>query len=945
MISSRIASLIQTTSLKARPMGQIKVVGPGHSIWTGSLEACVNYCDASDQCDAINYHSSTHKCRLFAPCTHVYSMYGSLDYYFYSKRPQILDHGFVFDKDRDTCIKLMEIDSNMIQGDRVCTQQNGRLLYLSSPSSQDIAVKLMIRARQKPQYVWTGGGEPWDWKSESSESRISNFFPSNQDYGGLCSVLEITGQWLKVPCDQGNYMSLCEVPAFYTLVKQYPLPPSTVAYPTVSFPSYDALTTTLSYPSPYDNKLPDSNYPPHGSSVPTSPTYLSGYYPPWSNANPPGYVPFYGSPVPPRPTYVYTQYVPYIPGQYPSYPVPPATYAPPLTPLPTYGPPIPSPAVTYGTPVSSPPATYGPPDLPPIYSPPVTAPPATYGPPMTPPPVPYGPPMIPPPATYGPPMTPPPAPYGPPMTPPPATYGPPMTPPPATYGPPMTPPPATYESPITNPPATYRPPITFPPATYGPPITFPPATYSPPTPPVTYSPFATYGPPAAAPPAPYGPPLTSPPAPYGPPLTSPPAPYGPPLTSPPAPYGPPLTSPPAPYGPPLTSPPAPYGPPLTSPPASYVPPVTAPPPTYRPALTPPPIYPTYSISTPQPPYRQPPPFPPSFKPSQPPPPTYRTFPFYKDGKPHYHLVVPETQSYGYPGPPQGPIYPTTPQTTYYHHQAPRPPVFYQPLPRPNCGPSYQRGYDCEATSPPVAISTFPPGINPYFPPLVIYQPGYANYPPVQTPTPHYKGYVPPAAHPTNIPYKPFTDFPERPPFQGRTYVVKDDMAYEIPTLHKYHRWDRDNINSDRFVDNVHDLNGAVEKSKNNTTEQLKDNLAKTVPNHKHINESTFYYSKNNYLSNAGSLPRDALAVTPKDINGANVNNNIQNLGNSTITNTTVINKNSTFRTNVEYTKELNTPSKVTIEIQRDGILSQIVLPNDTKRNNNKTAVITPVHPG
>uniref|UniRef100_A0A8D9E4V1 C-type lectin domain-containing protein n=1 Tax=Cacopsylla melanoneura TaxID=428564 RepID=A0A8D9E4V1_9HEMI len=698
----------------------------------------------------------------------------------------------------------MEIDSNMSQGDSVCTQQNGRLLYLSSPSSQDIAVNLMIRARQKPQYVWTGGGEPWDWKTDSSESRISNFFPSHQDYGGLdnrfCSVLEITGQWLKVPCDQGNYMSLCEVPAFYTLVKQYPLPPSTISYPTVSFPSYDTLTTPT-YPSPYDGNLPDSNYPSYGPSVPTSPTYFSGYYPPWINANPQGYVPFYSSPVPPHPTYVYPQYVPYLPGQYPSYPIPPATYGPPIT----------SPPVSYGPPLTSPPATYGIPAPPPTFAPTVTAPPATYGPPMTPPPA------------------------------------------------------------------------------QGPPIPSPPLTYSPPIPPATYRPPAT-------------------------------------------------------YGPPVTAPPATYGPPITSPPATYVPPATVPQTPYRPVFTPPPIYPTYSTPTPPPPYQTPPPFPPSFKPPEPPPPTYGTFPFYKDGKPHYHFVVPQTPSYGYPGHPQGTKspYPTTPDI--YYHQAPRPPVFYQPLPRPNCGPSYQPpGYDCQATSPPLAISTFPPGINPYFPPLVIYQPGYQNY----SPTPHYKGYVPPAAHPTNIPYKPFTDFPERSPFQGRTYIVKGDMAYEIPTLHKYHRWDRDNIHSGRSVEQVNDLNGGVDTSNNNTAEQFKNNPANAVPKHKHINETTFYYSKNNYLSNANSLPRDALFIAhQKDKNGNDIaDSNFRNLGNSTKTNTTVINKNSTFSTNVEYTKELNAPSKVTIEIQRDGVLSKIVLPNDTKRNNNNTAVITPVHPG
>lgn len=77
----------------------------------------------------------------------------------------VVDHGYVFDKKGDTCIKLLESDSDMSQGDTVCSKQNGRLLYLSGPGSRDIALDLMVRARGRPQFVWTGGGEPWDWKS------------------------------------------------------------------------------------------------------------------------------------------------------------------------------------------------------------------------------------------------------------------------------------------------------------------------------------------------------------------------------------------------------------------------------------------------------------------------------------------------------------------------------------------------------------------------------------------------------------------------------------------------------------------------------------------------------------------------------------------------------------------------------------------------------------
>ncbi|CAA3033073.1 Hypothetical predicted protein, partial [Olea europaea subsp. europaea] len=74
------------------------------------------------------------------------------------------DDGFTFDKNMDTCIKLMETASDMSQGDKVCSPHNARLLSTSAQSSHDIALRLMVTARKRPKYVWTGD-PAWSWRS------------------------------------------------------------------------------------------------------------------------------------------------------------------------------------------------------------------------------------------------------------------------------------------------------------------------------------------------------------------------------------------------------------------------------------------------------------------------------------------------------------------------------------------------------------------------------------------------------------------------------------------------------------------------------------------------------------------------------------------------------------------------------------------------------------
>ncbi|KAI5735281.1 hypothetical protein M8J77_016587 [Diaphorina citri] len=830
-------------------MGQIKVVGPGQSIWTVSLEACVTYCDASDECDAVNYHSPTHKCRLFTPCTHVYTTYASLDYYFYSKRPQILDHGYVFDKDRDTCVKLMETDSDMSQGDIVCTRQNGRLLSLTGPSSQELGVKLMISARQRPQYVWTGGGDPWGWKSDFTRS---DYIPSNQQPGldpnPLCSVLEITGHWHRVPCNHGHYMSLCEVPAFYTLFKHGslpthfpfndPLPPS-ISFPTVSFPSYDAIT----------------------------PPTFPGHYPPTFIPSPPSYFP---GDTPSQP-----------PAQFPPSNYPYGGFTPPSFPPPNY-PPFPSPSFP-------------------------TFPPGSY------------------------------SPYGPRF---PSGY--PGVPSPSPQYPPPQPP-------STSPPFSTAPTPPFPPPSY--------PTYGSPIPPTTPpTPYPTY-----ATPPPSTVPSTVPPYP-------------------------PSISPP--------SHPSPLTPPPTSP-ATY--------PSYgQPG---PGTFPSPSVPYPTPPYppQTPPPFPP---PTQAPYPQTSppTFPSYPTSRPHIYYTLPPVppkeapRGSFYPSPPQGqpPFRPSYSKPfPLPDHRTPQPPIYYHPLqpqypqnrpsdPRHQPPPVPQRPPDdcnCHVTSPPLVVSTFPPAIDPYFPPLLIYHPGYqpqppgsygqpqppGNYgqpqppgsygqpqppgsygqpqPPGSLPTPPYKGYVPPAAHPTNIPYRPATDFHDKPPFQGRTYIVKGVQAYEIPTLHKHHGWDKEyrgwerdyNING-RSVDNANHtgVGNTVEAGLRNASD-----TGNTAPiQTKNHNEAKFVYSQNYVSDTHNPTHTHNPAHVDKDVNGGTIKFH-GNPNNSTIQNTT-ISKNSTYSANIEYTKNVKSPNRVTIEIQRGGIVSKILPGENSGKFNNSTAMITPV---
>lgn len=654
----------------------------------------------------------------------------------------------------------------------------------------------------------------------------SNYFPSLQDSSdSLCSILEITGHWHRVPCNQGKYMSLCEVPAFYTLFQFHTLHPNPFhsgvitptfsprtfpSYPTLTFPSYDALTPP-SFPHPYNPFSPPSteNYPPYPQPVaPFPPTY-----PPYDGRIPPQY-PIY--PYPPYPGGFTTL----SPGSYPSYSTsdPYPSYPGGFTTLspgsyPSYSTSGPFPPLrpteqvpTYGTPPTYP--TYIPSTLPPPFFTTNSIPPPTSN-------FPSYVPLLPTEST---------------------TIAPPTNPPATT-------PPPTY----TNPP--------LPPTT---PTKSPPPTYSTPT--------STYGPPQV---------------------------------------------------------------PQTLPPAA------------------PPQYPSYYPST----------RPSVYYPSLPQPPT----------------KFPQTPSFAYPGPsfgvspapfPPRPPYDTPPLNYHplpnppiiYHHP-PHPPQYpsYKPnyRPPPNYNPPYQPpnrvpfnltppppppGYECQVTSPPLAISTFPPAIDPYFPPLYIYPPGYQGQPLPGLPTPHYKGYVPPAPHPSNIPYRPFFNYHDKPPFQGKTFIVKDDQAYEIPTVNHHHHhadWERGYSINGRSVSVGNQTNGtpSTHHSQTQFTNTADSNTGRFL---------TAKLSDQNNLSGNNSDAKFFLSQTHYSRNQFNPNDDLQpkkeqngtvEIDNDKTTHrkentTTVINRNSSFNTNVEYTRSGKIPSRATVEIQRGGVVSRI-LPNKT----------------
>ncbi|XP_069686346.1 uncharacterized protein [Periplaneta americana] len=208
--------------LRAKLVARAKVSGPGFSALASSVQHCLALCNKRpDDCDAINFHEPSGKCRFLQRCAPISVGAKNPDYYFYSKRPQILSEGFLFEQQSESCLRLVRNQTDFATADMQCAELNGRLATLNTPALNQFAAGLLRAAGV--QYAWFGlrdvDGEGNPTHSDGSKASDRGFFlPAPQhwrnDTNRNCWALQDDGKWAEVSCKGRHLFSICEVPPF-----------------------------------------------------------------------------------------------------------------------------------------------------------------------------------------------------------------------------------------------------------------------------------------------------------------------------------------------------------------------------------------------------------------------------------------------------------------------------------------------------------------------------------------------------------------------------------------------------------------------------------------------------------------------------------------------------------------------------------------------------------
>ncbi|KAJ9589870.1 hypothetical protein L9F63_017025 [Diploptera punctata] len=208
--------------LKAKLVGRARVAGRGFSMRANSEHHCLALCNKRpDQCDAVNFYVPSGKCRFLQRCTPIRVVLNSTDFYFYSKRPQIVSEGYTFETESGSCLKVITNQTDFATADQLCANDNGRLATLNTPALNQLATAL-LRA-SGAQYAWFGlrdvgkEGNP----THSDGSAVSDrgwFRPAPQqwrnDSNKNCWAIQDDGQWAEFSCKGRLLYSICEVPPF-----------------------------------------------------------------------------------------------------------------------------------------------------------------------------------------------------------------------------------------------------------------------------------------------------------------------------------------------------------------------------------------------------------------------------------------------------------------------------------------------------------------------------------------------------------------------------------------------------------------------------------------------------------------------------------------------------------------------------------------------------------
>ncbi|KAL1130461.1 hypothetical protein AAG570_011709 [Ranatra chinensis] len=204
---------------RAKPIGQMRVMGQGFSVHSVSSHQCRAICNKQPACDAANFHADKHKCRIFTRCSPRFIMsYNSSLHFYYAKRPTTHEIGYTYHPESDSCLKLIEKLADFAKADLLCREQGGRLVSLSKPGINDKATHLLRSS--KAQFAWIGltdsyvEGNPL----HSDGLRVSDtgFFPledqgHRNDPTRNCWSLSDGGRWVEHNCKDRKQYSICQI--------------------------------------------------------------------------------------------------------------------------------------------------------------------------------------------------------------------------------------------------------------------------------------------------------------------------------------------------------------------------------------------------------------------------------------------------------------------------------------------------------------------------------------------------------------------------------------------------------------------------------------------------------------------------------------------------------------------------------------------------------------
>uniref|UniRef100_A0A1B6CVK9 C-type lectin domain-containing protein n=1 Tax=Clastoptera arizonana TaxID=38151 RepID=A0A1B6CVK9_9HEMI len=189
------------------------------SFYTKNTKQCWNLCKTYSTCDSIVFSSKGNKCRLLPRCAPLTNfLNNNTKYKIFSKRPQVINKNYIYNKESDSCLKMVKERMNYSNANKYCIQQNAKLVSLKNKDINSHATSLLLKSGEK--YAWFGlkdlkiEGNPMH--SDGSYVRDIGFFPMDTlcyrpDPTSNCWALSNTGLWVQFSCNSHQFFSICQI--------------------------------------------------------------------------------------------------------------------------------------------------------------------------------------------------------------------------------------------------------------------------------------------------------------------------------------------------------------------------------------------------------------------------------------------------------------------------------------------------------------------------------------------------------------------------------------------------------------------------------------------------------------------------------------------------------------------------------------------------------------